>query len=246
MTSTTPADNSFDGHEAAGPAARRSVDRAASELRRGWPVAVDGGPQAAVILSPETMGEDAFALVAALCPDRAPTLVLTARRATALGLTAAEGQPVALRLGRGADAKGLRALADPTAGPAAVPPLPAPRPVSPRGVEEAALALVRRAGLLPAALLAPLCGGSREGGTAPTLAERAADLDLLVVRSDDAFAICCRGEAGVACAGRLWGGLGGGVITLNNCSAMSQGKPGDWRSIRSLTHKAAGVGRRLL
>ena len=27
---------------------------------------------------------------------------------------------------------------------------------------------MRRAGLLPAALLAPLCGGSREGGTAPT------------------------------------------------------------------------------
>ena len=50
------------------------------------------------------------------------------------------------------------------------------------------------------ALLAPCCGGSREGGTAPTLAERAADLDLLVVRSDDAFAICCRGEATLSLA----------------------------------------------
>jgi GTP cyclohydrolase II len=195
MTSRTPAENSVDGHEAVGAAARRSVARAVCELRRGWPVAIDGGPQAAVLLSPETMGEDAFALVAALSPDGLPTLLLTARRARALGLTAAEGRPVALRLGRGADVKALRALADPTAGPAAVRPLPVPSRVSVGGLEEAALALVRRAGLLPAALLAPLCVGSGQGGRAAMLAERAAELDLLVVRSEDTLEICRGGES---------------------------------------------------
>ncbi len=141
-----------------------AVDRAIAELRRGDPVLVAGASGGATAaLSAEAVGEEALAQFARLT-DQPPALAVTVARARSMGIawTGAD-TTVLLELPVGVTAETIRALSDPTAGPA-----PKPLPVARRAPEEAAAAveLGRLAGLLPAALVAPatapLPGGAED------------------------------------------------------------------------------------
>ncbi len=157
--------------QASTPAAARSpdaavlqaVERALAELRRGASVVLhDWSGQGALVQAAEQASPEGLTALAALTGTR-PLLLLTARRAQALGLAGAEpliasGGVMALAL-EDQPAESIRALADPTV----------PRPLAaqqtaeqvagaPRGLDVAAVELTKLARLLPAALIAPLPG----------------------------------------------------------------------------------------
>ncbi len=148
------------------PGTLEEVDRALSELRRGWPVVLYGSEGTALlVLAAEAANEERLrALERHAAGARA--LILTGQRARALGLveggaaTGADGE-VPLRLAADRLTAGsLAALADPTAIARAVTPdLPGGAPAGP--LEAAAVDLVKLARLLPAALVAPVRGGGR-------------------------------------------------------------------------------------
>jgi len=139
----------------------QAVERALAELRRGATVVLhDWSGQGALVQAAEeatAAGLDALRRLT----GTEPLLLLTARRAQALGLPGAEpliasGGVMALAL-ESDEADRIRTLADPTA----------PREESPRahraanapaGLDIAAVELTKLARLLPAALLAPLPG----------------------------------------------------------------------------------------
>jgi GTP cyclohydrolase II len=139
----------------------QAVERALAELRRGASVVLhDWSGGGALVQAAEQATPDGLAALAALTGTE-PLLLLTARRAQALGLPGAEpliasGGVMALALSEDEQrAESIRALADPTA--------PHDRPLSPRqgttapaGLDVAAVELTKLARLLPAALLAPL------------------------------------------------------------------------------------------
>lgn len=143
----------------------QAVERALAELRRGASIVLhDWSGQGALVQAAEQASPEGLAALAALTGTR-PLLLLTARRAQALGLAGAEpliasGGVMALALDD-QPAESIRALADPTA-PAPQPPAvpQAARQVSdaPRGLDVAAVELTKLARLLPAALVAPLPG----------------------------------------------------------------------------------------
>ena len=145
----------------------QAVERAFAELRRGASVVLhDWSGQGALVQAAEQATPEGLAALAALTGTE-PLLLLTARRAQALGLPGAEpliasGGVMALALNLKGDkndqqAESIRALADPTAAQDA--PL-RPRQVvtAPAGLDIAAVELTKLARLLPAALLAPLPG----------------------------------------------------------------------------------------
>ncbi|GAB4377325.1 MAG: GTP cyclohydrolase II [Kiloniellaceae bacterium] len=139
----------------------QTVERALAELRRGASVVLhDWSGQGALVQAAEEATPEGLAALAALTGTE-PLLLLTARRAQALGLPGAEpliasGGVMALALGDDEQrAESIRALADPTA--------PQDRPLAlrqgvsaPAGLDIAAVELTKLARLLPAALLAPL------------------------------------------------------------------------------------------
>ena len=139
----------------------QTVERALAELRRGASVVLhDWSGQGAVVQAAEEATPEGLAALGALTGTE-PLLLLTARRALALGLPGTEpliasGGVMALALGDDEQqAESIRALADPTA--------PQDRPLQPRqvatapaGLDVAAVELTKLARLLPAALLAPL------------------------------------------------------------------------------------------
>ena len=144
----------------------RAVERAIGELRRGDPVllsAADGA--AALVLAAEQAREDALDRLSQ-ATGAAPMLLLTARRAGALGLgraagaagIAGAGDVVALSAA-GVPVSALLDLADP-AGDTAPRVLPVVQP--PPALAEASVDLVKLARLLPAAVLAPLALGGAE------------------------------------------------------------------------------------
>jgi GTP cyclohydrolase II len=139
----------------------QTVERAMAELRRGASVVLhDWSGQGALVQAAEQATTEGLAALARLTATQ-PLLLLTARRAQALGLPGAEpliasGGVMALAL-EAQGAQRIRALADPTA------PQDAslqPRQVvsAPPGLDVAAVELTKLARLLPAALLAPLSG----------------------------------------------------------------------------------------
>jgi len=142
---------------AADAAVLRAVERAMGELRRGDPVllrAADGA--AAMVLAAEQADSANMARLKRLSKEP-PVVLLSARRAAALGLAGVAERPgggvVAL------DAAGMAAativdLANPV-GPGAAAALP-PETGTRRTLDEAAVELVKLARLLPAAVLAPL------------------------------------------------------------------------------------------
>lgn len=137
----------------------RPVHRAIAELRRGAPVLLQGDAPL-VIWAAETVGAQGLAEAASLVAGP-PLLVLAPTRAAAvLGRPVASSDPaVAFRTAGLLDAATLRGIADPTAEQVlAEPPERAPLP----GLAGSALALVKLARLLPAALVAPAAGAGAD------------------------------------------------------------------------------------
>jgi GTP cyclohydrolase II len=139
----------------------QAVERAMAELRRGASVVLhDWSGRGALVQAAEQASPEGLAALAGLTGTR-PLLLLTARRAQALGLAGAEpliasGGVMALALDD-QPADSIRALADPTA-PRPQPPAPEQATDAPRGLDVAAVELTKLARLLPAALVAPLPG----------------------------------------------------------------------------------------
>jgi GTP cyclohydrolase II len=146
---------------AGGGGARRALDAAIVALRRGEPVLLDGESHAVLALAAEFVTEPSLARLRAVS-DRPLRMVLTRRRAVALGLARREkiqgalSGAVSLTLAPLLSAAIIRNLADPAASLGAEPPGLGPEPAAAEGGELAAVALARLAALLPAALTLPL------------------------------------------------------------------------------------------
>jgi GTP cyclohydrolase II len=139
----------------------QAVERALAELRRGASIVLhDWSGQGALVQAAEQTTAAGLAAFARLTGTE-PLLLLTARRAQALGLPGAEpliasGGVMALAL-EAQEAERIRALADPTT-PQDGGPQPRRAMAAPPGLDVAAVELTKLARLLPAALLAPLPG----------------------------------------------------------------------------------------
>jgi GTP cyclohydrolase II len=146
---------------AGGGAAWRALDAAIVALRRGEPVLLDGQGHAVLALAAEFVTDASLARLRAVS-DRPLRMVLTRRRAVALGLARREkiqgalSGAVSLTLAPLLSAAIIRNLADPAASLGAEPPGLGPEPAVAEGAELAAVALARLAALLPAALILPL------------------------------------------------------------------------------------------
>ena len=163
-------------------AARRRIDRAAGDLRRGDPVVLtDGSGTALLVLAAEEAGPDGAQRLRRLAGDPL-ALTVTARRAAALGLSVPEAA-VAVDLRIAGDtpertAAALLALADPTA--PAERSLPTVDRIDPAGELGArALTLAKLSRLLPAVLAIPV---GLEGRDPAAWAQAH---DLLHVAGDD-------------------------------------------------------------
>lgn len=130
-----------------GDPAALAAERALAELRRGRAVAIRAPEGDALAAAVETMGAALLARLRALAPGRL-ALVLSAERCLALGV--ATDAPLALRVPDALDLAALRAIAGAEGSDAALPLLER-MPCS--AAMAAAVALARRAPLLPAALV---------------------------------------------------------------------------------------------
>jgi len=141
------------GDEPAG----QELDAAIIALRRGDPVLLDGRESAILALAAECVTDANLTRLRAVS-DRALRMVLTRRRAVALGLAGRDALSgaVAIAVAPDLSATVIRNLADPAASLGAEPPGLGPEPASAEGGELAAVALARLAALLPAALVLPL------------------------------------------------------------------------------------------
>jgi GTP cyclohydrolase II len=186
--------------------ALQSVERAVADLRRGACVVTytsDG--LAALVQSAETLCDATLAQLKTLTSEGAgnreslPRLLLTARRAAAIGFEDAQALiPVngvfALSLDNNAiEASAIQSLADPTGAPAYDIEVLRPRiTAAPAALSESAIDLAKLARLLPAAIIAQIVvastsPGSSSGQTQPIQAIRewAAQRDLLSVAAQD-------------------------------------------------------------
>ena len=151
----------------------RQIERAVTELRRGGFVVLRDAGVALVAQAAETVNPDSLARLKAMS-GATLSLVLTRRRAAALGLAEPPTEPggaVLLRVAGDVEAGDLRDLADP--GAAATELLPLATATAALGTADAAVELVKLARLLPAAVVGEL-------------ADRAAPW-----RSPSAKASCC-------------------------------------------------------
>ncbi len=129
------------------------VARALAELRRGAPILLHDGEWSALIQAVE-MGETLGLSPLTRLAGRRPVLLVTPRRAHALGLGRPDDEVVALHI-EGIEGDALAALADPTAaGP--VPKVVNRANVGGLGLKKSAVDLAKLARLLPAALFVPL------------------------------------------------------------------------------------------
>jgi GTP cyclohydrolase II len=133
--------------------ALRHVDRALGELRRGAPVVLRENGSSLLVLSAETVSDGALDLLRRQGGGE-PLLIITARRAEALGLSPRDSQPLALKL-LDRSAERVLELTDPSQPRARALERPevAQAPEGPSGV---AIDLMKLARLLPAALLVSL------------------------------------------------------------------------------------------
>lgn len=156
----------------------RAVERALAELRRGSPVILRGGEVFAVVLAAETLTESLLAWARGLSSNQ-PALVLTSRRAAAVGLippseTLAQRSLALPLLDR--DAKRILALADPSS--QGTRPLARPVPEPTRcEIHDTAIELAKLARLLPAAVVLRLSRGE-------ALAKLLSRQDLIAVRQE--------------------------------------------------------------
>ena len=144
---------SFGSPQGPGPA----LDRAIVALRRGEPVLLAGDRAATLVLAAEFVDENNLRRLREVS-SRPLRLVLTRRRAVALGLAGRDALSGAVSITLPADlsAEVIRNLADPAASLGAEPPGLGPEPAVTEGGERAAVALAKLAALLPAALVLPL------------------------------------------------------------------------------------------
>lgn len=190
------------------PTPLQAVERAIADLRRGAVVVLQGAGHALMVQAAESATREGLARLRALS-HASPALALTARRANLIGLTDNPVGTVRVSLGDGISAETVRELADPAAPvPAATAqPLTIARiePAStPGAAESGAIAMVKLARLLPAALVAQV---PRE--RLSYLSSWAATHDFLVVeleavedyRSTEARSLQRVGEARVPIAG---------------------------------------------
>ena len=138
-----------------------ALDAAIMALRRGEPVLLAGQGHAVLALAAEFVDDANLARLRAVA-DRPLRMVLTRRRAVALGLARREtvrgalSGAVSFTLAPDLSAAVIRNLADPAASLGAEPPGLGPEPSVAEGGELAAVALAKLAALLPAALILPL------------------------------------------------------------------------------------------
>jgi GTP cyclohydrolase II len=92
-----------------GDAANIGVERALTEIRAGRPVLIQSGGESLMALAVDGVAADRIAAFQGLFHPALPQLVITARRARALGLDVAE--PVQLELSKDDDAQSIFALA---------------------------------------------------------------------------------------------------------------------------------------
>lgn len=146
------------GQAAPLPATLQAVERAIADLRRGAIVVIAGHNHALLAQAAEGITRHALTRLGALA-KATPALLLTARRASILGLTENPSGTVRLSLSGGITAETVRMMADP-AGPQ---PHDAPPPLSiaridpqsdPGAAEIGAIELMKLARLLPAAVVA--------------------------------------------------------------------------------------------
>jgi GTP cyclohydrolase II len=156
------------------PAAVRAVERAIGDLRRGEPVLLHGAGAAALVLAAESVRDESLARMA-LAGGKRPNLLLTGRRAAALGLS--PDVPVVAVDAATLSSQAISALAGPTQGESPVG--LAAQPVLP-ALAEAAIGIVKLARLLPSAVIMPLA----KLGAGPHVAALAAANDLLAVGED--------------------------------------------------------------
>ena len=134
----------------------RQIDGAVTELRRGGFVALREPELILLVQAAEALSGESLARLRSFSSDPV-SLVLTRRRAAALGLVEPPREPggaVLLRVTADASAVALRDLADPAA--KAVLPLPLETAVLAAGAADAAVELMKLARLLPAAVVARL------------------------------------------------------------------------------------------
>jgi GTP cyclohydrolase II len=139
----------------------RGLDAAIMALRRGELVLLDGQGHALLALAAEFVTDDNLGRLRAVSA-RPLRMVLTRRRAVALGVARRETVPralsgaVSIAVAPLLSAAVIRNLADPAASLGAEPPGLGPEPAIAEGGELAAVALARLAALLPAALVLSL------------------------------------------------------------------------------------------
>jgi GTP cyclohydrolase II len=90
------------------PSGRIGAARALGEFHAGRPVLVTGGDETILALPAEGLDDQRLGEFVRLCAPAAPRLIITARRALALGLEATE--PLAVRVGGSADAETILAI----------------------------------------------------------------------------------------------------------------------------------------
>lgn len=154
------------------PAAVRAVERAIGDLRRGEPVLLHSARAAALVLAAESVRDESLARMT-LAGGKRPSLLLTGRRAAALGL--GPDAPVVAVDAATLSSQAISALAGPTHGE---PPAGLAAQPEPPALAEAAIGIIKLARLLPAAVLMPL---GRPGAGPRVLA---AANDLLAVGAE--------------------------------------------------------------
>ncbi len=160
------------------PAVVRRVERALADLRRGEPVLLYEPGAAALVLAAEQPSEATLMELGELAGGAA-LLLLTARRALALGIEGtAQDEIVALEVS-GVSTHGIIELADPTNSRLSRPVEPPRLGRAPGGLGPAAVSLVKLARLLPAAVLLPLIPQDENP------AQWAAARDLLSLAAND-------------------------------------------------------------
>ncbi|HJU17543.1 MAG TPA: GTP cyclohydrolase II RibA [Stellaceae bacterium] len=139
------------GVSTAQPSAGRALGEAVTALRRGEPVLIRDHQVGALAVAAELVTEENLHRLREISQGPA-SMVLTGRRAVALGLTPREelSGAMAISVSFQLPAAVIRNLADPAASIGSGPPRLAPEPIVAESAERAALALAKLASLLPA------------------------------------------------------------------------------------------------
>ncbi len=142
------------------PKTLQAVERAIGDLRRGATIVLQARNDALLVHAAEGVKQPDLAQISALSKT-SPSLLLTARRAAILGLAERTNGAVRLSLSGGITAERVRMMADPVgpqanAAPPAISISHIDPGTAPGAAETGAIELLKLAGLLPAAVVAPV------------------------------------------------------------------------------------------